>query len=72
MIFHSQFPFSVHTINFFKISGGYPNNPGPYPAKPGGLSAQDCVRLVGFDEVMCFAFRTDNSGPPENVQVMEC
>ncbi|XP_055957826.1 uncharacterized protein LOC130013170 [Patella vulgata] len=47
--------------------GGYPQAPGTGPGKPGGMSKQDCVMFPGFPEVMCFAFRTDNSGPPVNI-----
>jgi hypothetical protein len=47
--------------------GGYPDNPGPDPAHPGGLSPKDCVVVDGLSEALCFAFRTDNSGPPESV-----
>ncbi|XP_067655022.1 uncharacterized protein [Haliotis asinina] len=47
---------------------GYPQNPGPNPANPGGLSADNCVIFPGLAEAMCFAFRTDNSGPPESVE----
>ncbi|KAK3598273.1 hypothetical protein CHS0354_022590 [Potamilus streckersoni] len=48
--------------------GGYPLNPGPNPANPGGLSRDDCVTVQGFSKALCFAFRTDNSGPPESVE----
>lgn len=48
----------------FVITGGYPENPGPSPAKPYGLSRKDCATFPGFDHALCFAFRTDNSGPP--------
>ncbi|XP_071104844.1 uncharacterized protein [Haliotis cracherodii] len=47
---------------------GYPQNPGPNPANPGGLSADNCVIFPGLADAMCFAFRTDNSGPPETVK----
>ncbi|XP_050394995.1 uncharacterized protein LOC126812577 [Patella vulgata] len=48
--------------------GGYPLNPGPDPSQPGGLSRKDCVIVDGFSEALCFAFRTDNAGPPESVK----
>ena len=48
--------------------GGYPNNPGPNPKNPGGISLDDCTMVDGLDEALCFAFRTDNTGPPENIQ----
>jgi hypothetical protein len=46
---------------------GYPNNPGPDPTKPEGMAASSCVRFQGLSHVLCWAFRTDNSGPPESV-----
>ena len=49
--------------------GGYPDNPGPDPKHPGGISRKDCTIVSGLRDVLCFAFRTDNSGPPENIQV---
>ncbi|XP_071155642.1 uncharacterized protein [Mytilus edulis] len=49
-------------------AGGYPLNPGPDPAHPGGLSRKDCVVVENVTEALCFAFRTDNSGPPENIE----
>jgi len=49
--------------------GGYPDNPGSSPSKPGGLSRRDCVVLDNFPHALCFAFRTDNSGPPANISV---
>lgn len=48
--------------------GGYPDNPGPNPKTPGGLSRKDCVVIPGFEDALCFAFRTDNSGPPMDIQ----
>ncbi|XP_064635221.1 uncharacterized protein LOC135492603 isoform X2 [Lineus longissimus] len=47
---------------------GYPDNPGRNPNNPGGLSVDDCVTIDGFDEAMCFAFRSDNQGPPQSLQ----
>eukprot|EP01060_Flectonema_neradi_P029461 TRINITY_DN4083_c0_g1_i1.p1 TRINITY_DN4083_c0_g1~~TRINITY_DN4083_c0_g1_i1.p1 ORF type:complete len:882 (+),score=208.03 TRINITY_DN4083_c0_g1_i1:95-2647(+) len=49
-------------------AGGYPNDPGPSPQQCGGLCRDDCMIAEGFDEALCFAFRTDNSGPPPSVQ----
>lgn len=51
------------------LTGGYPENPGPSPAKPYGLSRRDCATFPGFDHALCFAFRTDNSGPPMDYKV---
>lgn len=31
------------------------------------MSAADCVTFPGFTHALCWAFRTDNSGPPESV-----
>ena len=47
--------------------GRYPNNPGTSPTDPGGLGKDYCVVAPGTPHVLCFAFRTDNSGPPESV-----
>ena len=47
--------------------GGYPGNAGPNANSPGGLSRHDCMMTPGFDEALCFAFRTDNTGPPVSV-----
>ena len=46
--------------------GGYPLNPGDSIANAGGLSYMDVV--YSQSEVLAFAFRTDNSGPPTSVQ----
>ena len=51
------------------FSGGYPDDPGSIPADPRGLSRNDCAFVSGFNEALCFVFRTDNSGPPQSVQV---
>ncbi|XP_041370965.1 uncharacterized protein LOC121384574 isoform X2 [Gigantopelta aegis] len=48
--------------------GGYPENPGPTPGDPHGLSKKNCLIIEGFSQVLCFAFRSDNSGPPLSVQ----
>jgi hypothetical protein len=37
------------------------------PNSPGGISRKDCVILDNYPEALCFAFRTDNSGPPVSV-----
>ena len=58
-----------NAVNGNCFSGGYPNNAGPNPSKPGGLSRDDCLVIGNFTDALCFAFRTDNSGPPESVQV---
>ena len=52
-------------------TGGYPNDAGPDPAHPGGLSINDCVTIENFPKALCFAFRTDNSGPPLSVTVSQ-
>ena len=44
--------------------GGYPGTPGPDPDHPGGLSIKDCVIVDSLSHAMCFAFRSDNQGPP--------
>lgn len=45
--------------------GGYPNSYGPSPLKPGGLSRKDCAVAPTLSHALCFAFRSDNQGPPE-------
>ncbi|XP_005101661.1 uncharacterized protein LOC101864074 isoform X2 [Aplysia californica] len=52
----------------FWDKGGYPLNPGPDPAHPGGLATDKCHSMEGLDEVLCFAFRTDNTGPPVDIE----
>ncbi|XP_048776556.1 uncharacterized protein LOC125680826 isoform X2 [Ostrea edulis] len=47
--------------------GGYPLKPGPNPAHPGGLSTKDCVVMKGFEHALCFAFISDNGGPPKDI-----
>jgi len=49
--------------------GGYPDTPGSSPAQPGGLSRHDCVVLDDFPHALCFAFRSDNLGPPVDITV---
>lgn len=46
---------------------GYPDNVGPSPELPGGLGADYCVSHPASAAVLCWAFRTDNSGPPTSV-----
>ena len=43
---------------------GYPNNPGPDPVNCGGMCRSTCVTFDGLSHALCWAFRTDNSGPP--------
>jgi hypothetical protein len=45
----------------------YPWPPGPDPTQPGGMSVPSCVTVPGFNHALCWAFRIDNSGPPESV-----
>ncbi|XP_055897527.1 uncharacterized protein LOC106076569 [Biomphalaria glabrata] len=52
----------------FWIKGGYPLNPGPDPAHPRGLAKEKCIIAAGLSEALCFAFRTDNTGPPVDIQ----
>ena len=56
-------------VSLYVHSGGYPNNAGIYPNMPEGLSTKDCTLVPGMSDVLCFAFRTDNTGPPENIDV---
>ncbi|KAJ9443926.1 hypothetical protein DIPPA_29372 [Diplonema papillatum] len=52
----------------FNHAGGYPADPGPSADNCQGLCRNDCMMAPGFDEALCFAFRTDNSGPPSSAQ----
>ncbi len=47
---------------------GYPNNPGPDPANCGGMCRASCVVHPATTHALCWAFRTDNSGPPESAE----
>ena len=47
---------------------GYPNNPGPDPANCGGMCRAACVVHPATTHALCWAFRTDNSGPPESAE----
>ncbi|KAH3812032.1 hypothetical protein DPMN_140453, partial [Dreissena polymorpha] len=47
---------------------GYPNGYGPTPLFPGGLSRKDCAIVDGLEHALCFAFRSDNQGPPMDYQ----
>jgi hypothetical protein len=46
----------------------YPYPPGPDPLHPGGMGIPSCVVVPGFNHVLCWNFRLDNSGPPESVE----
>uniref|UniRef100_A0A1I8JRK9 COesterase domain-containing protein n=1 Tax=Macrostomum lignano TaxID=282301 RepID=A0A1I8JRK9_9PLAT len=37
---------------------------GPGPQPPGGLDFSNCLQAPGTTEIQCWAFRSDNSGPP--------
>ncbi|XP_041367668.1 uncharacterized protein LOC121382209 [Gigantopelta aegis] len=65
-IFHWKFQ-NVSLIGMW-TPWGYPNNPGSDPAHPEGLSKENCITFPGLTHALCFAFRTDNTGPPESVQ----
>ncbi|CAL1525890.1 unnamed protein product [Lymnaea stagnalis] len=52
----------------FWVKGGYPLNPGPDPAHPRGLARDKCIIADGLEEILCFAFRTDNTGPPVEIE----
>ena len=52
-------------------AGGYPNNPGKALDEPGGISITDSTISVRDGEALVFAFRTDNSGPPETLSEIQ-
>ena len=54
----------------FIILGGYPNGYGNAPWLPGGESRKDCAIVPGLDSALCFAFRSDNTGPPTTFSVI--
>ena len=54
----------------FIILGGYPNGYGTAPWLPGGESRKDCAIVPGLDSALCFAFRSDNTGPPTTFSVI--
>ena len=54
----------------FIILGGYPNGYGNAPWLPGGESRKDCAIVPGLDSALCFAFRSDNTGPPKSFSVI--
>ena len=56
-------------LHLYILTGGYPDDPGQIPFIPGGLSRGDCATFPGLKHALCFAFRTDNSGPPLTPQV---
>ena len=51
--------------------GGYPNNPGESLSEPGGISIMDSTVSPNDGEALVFAFRTDNSGPPESLSEIQ-
>ena len=59
--------FGNHSIITYWHKGGYPLRPGKSPQSPGGLSRKDCQFVDGLEHVLCFAFRSDNYGPPEDI-----
>ena len=52
-------------------AGGYPDNPGTTLYTPGGISIMDSTIAVRDGEVLVFAFRSDNSGPPESISEIQ-
>ena len=60
---------SVKLMMFVFSAGGYPNSYGSSPLQPGGLSRKDCAIVEGLNQALCFAFRSDNTGPPKDYKV---
>ena len=67
-IFRWQDEASKTEILGFNHAGGYPADPGPSTKDCQGLCRDECMMAPGFDEALCFAFRTDNAGPPPSVE----
>ncbi|CAE1326482.1 unnamed protein product [Acanthosepion pharaonis] len=60
--------FKNQSVIGFWHPGGYPNVPGQIPIMPLGLSRHDCLVHPLVSSALCFAFKTDNAGPPETLQ----
>jgi hypothetical protein len=54
-------------LSSFTPSPSDPDNPGPDSSNPLGLSRSNCVIVDRLSEALCFVFRTDNSGPPLDI-----
>ena len=52
-------------------AGGYPNDPGRDLEGARGISYHDCTLAPGTAHVLCFAFRTDNTGPPNSLDEID-
>ncbi|XP_011409863.1 PREDICTED: uncharacterized protein LOC105316568 [Amphimedon queenslandica] len=52
-------------------AGGYPNNPGRDLEGARGISYRDCTLAPGTAHILCFAFRTDNTGPPNSLDEID-
>ena len=61
-------PLGFLLLYIILILAGYPDLVGPNPNNPGGMSTKDCFRAPGSTEVLCFAFRVDNTGPPQSIE----
>ena len=67
------FPYngSKDVIMAMWLPGGYPINPGDSLSDPGGISIGDATVSLKDGEALVFAFRTDNSGPPESLSEIQ-
>ena len=52
-------------------AGGYPLDPGPDLQNAGGISLRDCTIAPNTTHALCFAFRTDNTGPPTSLEELD-
>ena len=52
-------------------AGGYPLNPGSSLENAGGISIRDCTIAPNTSHALCFAFRTDNTGPPTSLEELD-
>ena len=52
-------------------AGGYPNDPGRDLEGARGISYHDCTIAPGTAHALCFAFRTDNTGPPNSLDEID-
>ena len=52
-------------------AGGYPLDPGSNLQSAGGISIRDCTIAPSTTHALCFAFRTDNTGPPTSLEELD-
>lgn len=66
-----KWEFGVDSVIALWHAGGYPLNPGSDLQNAGGISVRDCTLAPGTSHALCFAFRTDNTGPPTSLEELD-